>query len=57
LFETNALKWDDASIQTGKQYAYRVEALSPDGSCVSIPSACVIAKDPVQAPIIPWIIH
>jgi hypothetical protein len=57
IFETNAMKWVDTSIKAGEQYAYRVEALSPTGTCVSHPSACTIAKDKAHSHLFPWINH
>jgi hypothetical protein len=47
LAEVTGTSWNDATVQNGHAYAYRVEAVWPDGMCLSERSSCqVIIVDP-----------
>lgn len=44
----NALSWADRAANAGRTYHYRIEAIAPDGVCVSLPSPCVKVRAPVS---------
>jgi len=53
---TSALSWTDtAYLDPLQAYAYRLEAVSPGGACVSAPSACLAVENSLKKFFLPWI--